>query len=358
MTMAANETKVKGVGKILDKELIPFTRQMASMSSAGMPILSILETLRDQCTDPNFKQVVAAVTSSVEGGDPLSVGLAKFPQVFDDTYVNMVVAGEQSGKFSDIIKRVAATLQGSAKLHKRVKSAMTYPTVIVCIAFLMAGGLVQFVVPIFAEMFAGFGKELPWLTQKMVDFSAFVKAWWYILLPAVVAAGWLFRVWKKTPAGHRKFDEIMLRLPVFGQLNQKSAISRFARIFAEMLNAGVPVLNAMKIVSAAVGNKALEESILAARREVEQGNQLSPSLGGKPFVPMLMVRMIAAGEKSGKVEDMLSSVADTYDEELDATLSTLTSLMEPFLMVFLGLVIGTVVLAMFMPIFNMGSLAT
>jgi len=350
--------KVRGAGRILDKELIPFTRQLASMSSAGMPILAILETLRDQCTDANFKKVLETVTASVEGGAPLSDGLAKFPQIFDESYVNLVIAGEQSGRFADILKRLAIMMNSSAKLHRRVKSAMTYPTVIISIALVMAFGLIQFVVPIFAEMFSGFGKDLPWLTQQMVNLSSGVKRWWYIIIPTIAALFWLFGQWKKTERGRYKFDEFLLKLPVFGKLSQKSLVSRFARIFAEMLNAGVPVLNAMKTVAAALGNQVLQDSIMAARREVEQGNQLSLALNNKPYLPLLMTRMIAAGEKAGRVEDMLSSVADTYDEEVEAMLTTLTSLMEPFLMVFLGAIIGTVVTAMFLPIFSMGSLAT
>jgi len=346
------------VGKILDKELIPFTRQLASMSGAGMPILPILETLRDQCENPNFKQVLSDVTTAVEGGAPLSEGLAKYPQIFSESYVNLVIAGEQSGKFADIVKRLAVMINSASRLRRKVKSAMTYPTVIVSIALLMAAALIQFVVPIFAEMFSGFGKELPWLTQQMVNISDGVKHWWFILLPSVIAAVWLFLRWKKTPVGRYKFDEFLLKVPIFGQLNQKSLVSRFARIFAEMTNAGVPVLNALKTVAAALGNQVLSDSVMAARREVEQGNQLSLALTGKPYLPVLMTRMIAAGEKAGRVEEMLTSVADTYDEEVEATLATLTSLMEPFLMVFLGAIIGTVVTAMFLPIFNMGALAS
>jgi len=349
--------KVKGVGRILAKELIPFTRQLASMSAAGMQILPILETLHDQCTDVNFKGVLATLTKTVEGGSPLSDGLAKYPTIFNESYVNLVIAGEQSGKFADIMKRLAVMINAASRLRRKVKGAMTYPTVIVSIALLMAAGLIQFVVPIFAEMFAGFGKELPALTQLMVDISNGVKRWWYVILPAVAALVWLFLKWKKTPSGRYKFDEFMLKMPVFGALNQKSLISRFSRIFAEMLNAGVPVLNALRIVATAIGNRVLQDSIMAARSEVEQGNQLSLALTGKPYLPILMTRMIAAGEKAGRVEDMLSSVADTYDEEVESMLATLTSLMEPFLMVFLGVVIGTVVAAMFLPIFNMGALA-
>ena len=354
----AETIKVKGAKKLMEKEVIPFTRQLASMTKAGMTILDTIRTLEEQCVNPEFKKVLSHLLLGIERGSPLSVALKDVPQLFNDMYVHMIEAGEQSGKFEDICNRLALTLQAGLKLRKKVKSAMTYPTVIISIATLMAIGLIQFVVPIFAEMFAGFGKELPFLTQKLVDVSDFGKKWWYVIIPSVVAAFWLFGCWKRTESGRLVFDEWMLKLPVFGQLNHKSAIARFCRIFAQMLGAGVPVLNAMLVVAQSIGNKRLEVSILAARREVEQGNQISPSLASKPYMPILMCRMIAAGEKAGRVEEMLDSVADTYDEEVESTLSTLTALMEPFLMVFLGLVIGTIVLAMFMPIFKMGGLAT
>ena len=327
------------------------------MLGAGMTILAAIQTLEEQCDNPDFKGILRHLSEVIEGGEPLSAGLADFPQLFDEMYVNMVVAGEQSGEFAPIMKRLAQILTSASRLRKKVKSAMTYPAVIMSIAFCLAGGLIQFVVPIFAEMFSGFGKELPWLTQKLVDVSDFVKAWWYIIVPSVVAAAWLFRRWKRTESGRLKFDEWMLKMPVFGILNQKACIARFCRLLAQMVAAGVPILKSLKVVSGSLGNTVLEKSILMARQEVEQGNQISPSLDGKPYMPTLMVRMLAAGEKAGKVEEMLDSVADTYDEEVEVILGTLTSLMEPFLMVFLGAVIGTIVLAMFLPIFNLGSLA-
>ena len=249
-------------------------------------------------------------------------------------------------------------MQATARLRGKVKSAMTYPTVIVSIALLLAAGLIQFVVPIFAEMFSGFGKPLPALTQTLVDISDFVKGNWYYVLGAVIVAVLSFRKWKSTERGHYQFDEFKLKMPVFGQLNLKSGIGRFCRLLAQMTNAGVPILKSLEVVARSIGNRVLEKSILDARKEVEQGNQLNVALDGKPYMPIIMVRMIAAGEKAGKVEDMLDSVADSYDEEVEALLSTLTALMEPFLMVFLGAIIGTIVMAMFMPIFNMGSLAS
>ncbi len=350
--------KIKGAKKIAKTEVVPFTRQLASMIGAGMPILSTIQTLEEQCSNPEFKKVLTHLKDTIEGGDPLSRGLAAFPVLFDDMYVNMVVAGEQSGEFAGILKRLGSIMQATARLRGKVKSAMTYPTVIVSIALLLAAGLIQFVVPIFAEMFSGFGKPLPALTQTLVDISDFVKGNWYYVLGAVVVAVVSFRKWKSTERGHYQFDEFKLKMPVFGQLNLKSGIGRFCRLLAQMTNAGVPILKSLEVVARSIGNRVLEKSILDARKEVEQGNQLNVALDGKPYMPIIMVRMIAAGEKAGKVEDMLDSVADSYDEEVEALLSTLTALMEPFLMVFLGAIIGTIVMAMFMPIFNMGSLAS
>ena len=353
----AEPPKIKRAKKVARTELVPFTRQLASMSAAGMPILATIMTLEEQCANPEFKKVLNFMNKTIESGEPLSRALAAFPDIFDDMYVNMVVAGEQSGEFAGILKRLGTLIQSSARLRRKVKSAMTYPTVIISIALVMAGGLIQFVVPIFAEMFSGFGKPLPALTQTLVDISDFVKQNWYIVAGAVFTAVFSFRWWKSTERGHYQFDEFMLRMPVFGDLNLKSGVSRFCRLLAQMTNAGVPILKSLKVVALSIGNRVLEKSILDARLEVEQGNQLNVALDGKPYMPVIMVRMIAAGEKSGKVEDMLDSVADAYDEEVEALLATLTSLMEPFLMVFLGAIIGTIVLAMFLPIFNMGSLA-
>ena len=356
--MMGKPIKVRGAKRLRNKEVIPFTRQLASMLGAGMTILASIQTLGEQCADQEFKKVLQHLSEVIESGAPMSNGLADFPQLFDEMYVNMVIAGEQSGEFAGIMKRLANILQSSSRLKKKVKSAMTYPTVIVSIALLLAAGLIQFVVPVFAEMFSGFGKELPWLTQKLVDVSEFVKNWWYVIAGVIVAGVVVFKRWKATQAGHLAFDRWKLKLPVFGILNQKAAIGRFCRLLAQMVAAGVPILKSLEVVAGSLDNYVLENSVLAARKEVEQGNQLSPSLQGKPFMPILMVRMLAAGEKAGKVEDMLESVADSYDEEVEVMLATLTSLMEPFLMVFLGAIIGTIVTAMFLPIFNLGSLAS
>lgn len=352
------EIRISGLGQIKKKELIPFTRQTSSMLNAGMSILAAISTLEDQCAHPGFKVVLHHLRESIESGAPVSDGLRCFPKIFDDMYVNMVNAGEKSGQFAPVLKRLAVMLDSSARLVRKVKSAMTYPLVIMSLAMLIAGGLVTFVVPVFAEMFSGFGAKLPGPTQFLVTLSNFIRGNWFYLIGGTVLFVFIFRKWLATPQGRYTFDKYMLRLPIFGQLTQKVAVARFCRLFAQMLASGVPILDAMQIVALSMGNKVIERSILSARAGIEQGNTLSSSLEGKPSLPLLMVRMIAAGEKSGRIDEMLESIADTYDDEVETMLATLTSLMEPFLMVFLGVVIGGIAIAMFLPIFMLGSVVS
>ncbi|MBP5509758.1 MAG: type II secretion system F family protein [Kiritimatiellae bacterium] len=352
----AKTLKITGVSQILKKDLIPFTRQCASMLNAGMSILSTVATLEDQCGSPNFKKVLGVLRSSIESGEPFSSGLSRFPKIFDDMYVNMVAAGERSGQFAAVLKRLATMMDSAARLSRKVRSALTYPAVILSIAFLIAGGLITFVVPVFTEMFSGFGAQLPAATQMLVNMSDFIRGNWYWLIGGFAIAVVLFKRWHATKAGEYQFDKFKLKLPVFGELTEKVAIARFCRLFAQMLKSGVPILDSMQIVALSIGNKVIEKSILASREGVEQGGTLASSLEGKPCLPILMVRMIAAGEKSGRIDEMLESIADTYDDEVETTLATLTSLMEPFLMVILGVVIGGIAIAMFLPIFKLGTI--
>ena len=346
--------RVSGVKKILKNELIPFTRQTASMLNAGMSILAAVSTLEDQCAHPGFKRVLRVLRESIESGMPFSDGLRHFPQIFDDMYLNMVAAGEGS-QFAPVLRRLAAMLDASARLVRKVKSAMAYPVIVLTIALIIAGALITFVVPVFAEMFEGFGSALPGPTRMLVNMSDFIRKYWYVVFPAIVVIVFAFRKWKASKAGRYQYDALVLRLPVFGELVQKVAIARFSRLFAQMLVSGVPILDAMQVVALSIGNKVIEGSILAAREGIEQGDSLSTSLEGKPYLPTLMVRMIAAGEKSGRIDEMLDSVADTYDDEVESTLAALTSLMEPMLMVFLGIIIGGIVIAMYLPIFKLST---
>jgi len=346
---------VSGLSQIKKRELIPFTRQTASMLNAGMSILSAVSTLEEQTAHAGFKAVLRNLRENIESGMPFSDGLRHFPRVFDDMYVNMVAAGEKSGQFAAVLKRLAIMMDSSARLLRKVKSAMTYPTVVLSLSLVIAGGLITFVVPVFANMFADFGSKLPAPTQMLVTMSNFVRSYWYFLLGGATAAIYGFRKWRATDSGRYKYDQFLLKLPVFGELTQKVAVARFCRLFAQMLGSGVPILDAMQIVGQSMGNKVIEGAILSARSGIEQGNTLSSSLEGKPCLPVLMIRMIAAGEKSGRIDEMLESVADTYDDEVETTLASLTSLMEPFLMVFLGVIIGGIMIAMYLPIFKLGT---
>lgn len=344
------------VSGIVNKELGPFSKQLASMLRAGMSLVISLLTIEEQLDNKNFKKVVSAVRETVEGGGSFSDGLLRWPQIFDDLYVNIVRSGERSGQFAESMLRLSSLLDATAKLRRKVKSALAYPVVVLCMSLGIAAAMIIFVVPIFGSMFADFGHSLPAPTQFLMNISSFIAKYWYILLPSIIGAVLAFRAWKKTPIGAYKFDEFKIRMPVFGQLNQKVAVSRFARVFSQMVHSGVPILDALAIVSKACGNRVIGRSILQARATVESGEQLSAGLEGKPGIPLLMTRMIAAGEKSGKLDEMLDSIAATYEDEVETLLATLTSLMEPMLMGFMGVLIGGIVICMYLPIFSMSSI--
>lgn len=360
--MAANITlrkppRIGGLKNIHNKELVPFTRQMSSMATAGMPLIESIMAIEATTRNPQFKKVIGYVRECVEGGSPLSSALEAFPRIFDHMYVNMVLAGEQSGQFDQIMRRLTVIIQNSSKLMKRIKSALTYPKVIISLSLLIAAGLVVGVVPQFGDMFAGAGKSLPALTQFLLDLANLIKNWWYVVIPGGIVLFILFKMWARTESGHFILDGLSLRLPVFGELQLKGAIARFTRLLGVMLNSGIPILKALSIVAGSLNNRVLEKSVMDAREEVEQGVPLNMALNGKPFMPEMMVRMIAAGEKSGRMQDMLDSVADTYDDEVEAMIAQLTALMEPMIMVLMGSIIGTIVIALFLPIFQLPSLA-
>lgn len=345
--------KIRGAQKIIRTDLPPFSRQMAAMLSAGMPIVASLETLEEQALNPNFKIALGEVKRSIEGGASFSESLQQLPEIFDVLYVNMVRAGEQSGQFAETMKRIGELLEATARLRRKVKSAMTYPIVVLTMALVIATGMIIFIVPVFASMFQDFGGKLPAPTQFLVDLSSGIKRYAVIIVPSIILAVWGFRKWKKTLAGAWAMDRFALKAPVIGVLVQKVAVARFSRTLSQLVQSGVPILNALEIVAKAAGNLVIESAIMDARRAVEHGDTLSSGLDGKECIPTLMVRMLAAGEKTGKVDEMLASVADTFDDEVETMLASLTSLLEPLLMVFLGVIIGGIVVCMFLPIFKM-----
>ncbi|MDO9541240.1 MAG: type II secretion system F family protein, partial [Kiritimatiellia bacterium] len=279
-----------------------------------------------------------------------------YPTIFDTLYINMIKAGESGGQLGETADRLAGFLEDAAKLIRKVKSAMSYPVIVLCIALGIATAMILFIVPVFGDMFKDFGAELPGPTQFLINLSDGLKTYGVFVLAFLVVAFIIFQKWKKTAVGAYRISTFALQMPVIGELNQKVATSRFARTFAQLLKSGVPILQAMEIVSGATGNKVFERVILEARATVEQGEPLSKALVKYPCFPKLLLHMMMAGEKTGKIDEMMQNIADFYDDEVDTMLSGLTSLIEPLLMIFLGVIIGGIVISMFLPIFKMGEI--
>lgn len=345
--------RVSGSRKIRLKELPIYTRQLAAMIGSGMPLVQSIVALEEQTGNKSFRGVLEGVRTDVEGGAMYSDALERYPQVFDELYVNMMRAGETGGMLAETCDRVAGFLEASNKLRSKVKSAMMYPTVVISVAFLISALLIVFVVPTFAKMFSGFGADLPKPTQILLNVSNFVRAYWYIVLAAVSAAVYSLRRYAKTQSGGYVIDKLKLRFPLLGTLARKIAITRFSTTFAQLMSSGVPIIQAMSIVGVATGNKVIGRAILDARASVEQGRTISETLQTNPEFPSMLIHMLSAGEQTGKMEEMLEKLSQFYQDEVDAMLEGLTSMLEPLLMVVIGVMIGGIVLAMFMPIFKM-----
>lgn len=353
VTKKPKKTRVSGARKIRLKELPLYTRQLAAMLSSGMPLVQSITALEEQTANKQFQGVLSGVKSKVEGGAMYSDSLEEYEQVFDELYVNMMRAGETGGMLAETCERVATFLEASNRLRAKVKSAMMYPTVVICVALTISTGLIVFIVPTFAKMFSGFGAELPKPTQMLLDTSNFIRNYWYIVIAAVAAAIYSLRRYAKTEKGAYNIDNLRLKFPLLGKLALKISITRFASTFAQLMSSGVPIIQAMTIVGVATGNKVIGKAILDARSNVEQGNTVSATLKGNKLFPSMLIHMLSAGEQTGKMEEMLSKLAHFYQEEVDTMLEGLTSMLEPLLMVVIGVMIGGIVLAMFMPIFKM-----
>jgi type IV pilus assembly protein PilC len=345
--------KVSGARKIRLKEVPMYSRQMAAMLSSGMPLVQSIVALEAQTENKNFRIVLASVRSNVEGGSMYSDSLEMYPQIFDELYVNMMRAGETGGMLAETCERVASFLEASNRLRAKVKSAMMYPAVVICVALIISTGLIVFIVPTFAKMFAGFGAKLPAPTQLLLDISNFIRKYWYIVVAEGAIITYILRHYAKTEKGSYALDSVRLRFPLLGKLVRKIAITRFASTFAQLMSSGVPIIQAMSIVGVATGNKVIGKAILDARASVEQGKTISETLKSNKEFPSMLIHMLSAGEQTGKMEEMLTKLAEFYQEEVDTMLEGLTSMLEPLLMVVIGVMIGGIVLAMFMPIFKM-----
>ena len=344
---------VRGARKIRLKELSIFTRQVSAMLSAGMPLVQTLHAMESQTTDKNFQPVIHGIRTRVEGGAMYSEALAYYPSIFDELYISMMRAGEVGGILPDTCARVAMFLEASNKLRSKVKSAMMYPSVVMVVAISLSTALIMFVVPVFASMFTDFGAELPGMTQSLLDFSNVLTSYWYIFLALVIGGVFSFKRIYKTDRGQYKIDELKLKFPILGVLATKLAVSRFASTFAQLLHSGVQIIESLEIVSLATGNRVIGDSLSAARKTIEEGQPLSSALEPNKYYPRMLVHMLAAGEQTGQVEEMMDKVAEFYESEVETMVNGLTSMIEPLLMVFIGSIIGTIVVAMFLPIFKM-----
>jgi type IV pilus assembly protein PilC len=340
-------------GKVKDKDIIVFTRQFSTLIDAGLPLVQGLEILSSQEENKVFKKILLQVKSDVEGGSTLADALKKHPKVFDNLYVNLVAAGEIGGVLDSILARLAAYYEKASKLRSRVKGALTYPTVVLVIAIAVVIVLLVFVIPVFQKMFADFGGTLPGLTQAVVNLSGFMRKYIIFILIGIGIVIFAFRGYYKTEAGKTQVDRFLLKTPVFGPLLRKVAVANFTRTLGTMITSGVPILDGLDIVAKTVNNRIVQLAILDTRKSISEGKSISEPLGRSGVFPPMVVQMVAVGESTGALDAMLAKIADFYDEEVDAAVDTITKLIEPFMMIFLGGTVGTMLAAMYLPIFKM-----
>lgn len=341
--------------KVTDKDIVIFTRQFATMIGAGLPLVQCLEILSSQCDNKSFGRIIGDVKGDVESGTTFADALKKHPTVFSGLYCNMVQAGEVGGALDTTLIRLAAQLEKAAKLKGQIKAAMVYPTAIMGVAIIVVSVLLVFVIPIFAKMFMDFGGTLPAPTQFVIGVSEFMQSYIIVIIAAAGGAVFALKKYYATPGGRLQIDALMLKLPVAGDLIRKIAVAQFTRTFGTLLQSGVPIMEGLEIVARIAGNIIVQNAIMNARSSVGEGKSLSEPLGKTGVFPPMVVQMINVGEATGALDVMLGKIADFYDDEVDAAVSALTALLEPALMVFLGTVIGFIVIAMYLPIFKMAS---
>lgn len=350
------EIKIPGFGgSVKQKEVVIFTRQLGTMIDSGLPIVQSLDILAQQTPNPTFAKAIKKIKQDVEGGDTFSSALSKHPKIFDNLYTNMVSAGEIGGILDTILSRLSAYMEKAVKLKGKIKGAMIYPASIVTVAVVVTGVLLIYVIPVFADLFGSFGKALPLPTQIAINLSYATIAYLKHIIAGIVGMIFGVRTFYRTEKGRLAIDGLLLKLPIFGDLIRKAAVARFTRTLSTLLSSGVPVLDALYITGKTAGNKVVEQAVLASRQTISQGKTLVEPLTESGVFPPMVCQMINVGETTGALDSMLSKIADFYDDEVDNAVSNLTSLMEPMVIVFLGVVIGGLVVAMYLPIFQLGS---
>jgi type IV pilus assembly protein PilC len=337
---------------VATKDLMIFTRQFSTMIDAGLPLVQCLDILHQQQENPIFKTVLGAVKTDVEGGKTFADSLSRHPKVFDALFVNLVAAGETGGILDTIMTRIALQIEKTVKLVKQIKGAMFYPAAVLGVAMGACAVLLLFVIPVFEKMFQDFGGQLPVPTQIVIDLSSWSVAHWYLFIIVPVAAFFAGRAIRNNPKSRYQSDKFFLKMPIFGPLIRKQAVARFTRTMGTMLTSGVPILDALDIVSRASGNMVIAEGLQYAKRKVSEGKTLAEPLQDTKLFPSMVCQMVSIGESAGALDTMLNKIADFYEDEVDAAVAGLTSLLEPIIMVFLAVVLGGFLVAMYLPIFS------
>ncbi len=341
--------------KVGPKDLVIFTRQLSTMIDSGLPLVQALEILAKQQSNPTFKKVLNVIRSDVESGSTFADSMRKHPKTFDNLFCNMIEAGETGGVLDTILSRLAIFLEKSLALRKKIRGAMTYPIICFAISILILTIILIFVVPVFEQMFAGFGHALPLPTQFVVSMSDFVKSYFFYIFILTVVFLFILKKIYSTEKGQLFFDKILLSLPVFGQMFRKVAVAKFTRTLATMLQSGVPILEALQVVAKTANNKIIERAVFRVSEAISEGRPIAEPLEESGVFPHMVVQMINVGESVGALDAMLTKIADFYDEEVDQAVENMTAMIEPFMMVFLGGLIGGIVVAMYLPIFEMSS---
>ncbi len=339
--------------KVKEKDVVIFARQFATMINAGLPIIQCLELLSSEEPNKTFKKIIIAIKDDIEGGVSLSDALKKHPDVFDELFINLVAAGEAGGILDVILNRLSAYMEKAMKLKAKVKGAMTYPAATLVIAMAVTVLLLYKVVPVFEDMFSGFGSALPGPTQVLVDMSGFVQNNILYMIAGLVIAVIAYKRYYKTERGRLQIDTLVLKAPVFGILLKKVAVAKFSRTLSTMMSSGVPILDGLEIVSKTAGNKVVENALMETRKSISEGKTIAEPLSESGIFPSMVVSMISVGENTGALDAMLSKIADFYDDEVDAAVDAMTALLEPFMLVFLGGVVGGMLIALYLPIFSM-----
>ena len=339
--------------KVKETDVVVFARLFATMINAGLPIIQCLELLGEEEKNKTFAKIIKGVKEDIEGGSSLSEALMKYPKIFDDLFVNLVAAGEAGGILDVILNRLSAYMEKALELKRKVKGAMTYPVTVLVVAFAVVILLLYKVVPVFEEMFSSMGSALPGPTQFLVDMSRFVQNNILYILGIIVLFVFAFKRYYKTEKGRLWVDRTVLKLPVFGILLKKVAVAKFSRTLSTMMSSGVPILDGLEIVSKTAGNKIVEDALMNTRKSIREGKTIAEPLSEAGIFPSMVVSMIAVGENTGALDAMLEKLADFYDSEVDVAVNALTALLEPIMMVFLGGVVGGMIVALYLPIFSM-----